>query len=159
MPTRDAAAAPDFDQPTADHPSAGNVAADSASIRDIVDDDQRKMNPTLHGVLEINLWGDMLEAGRHTRFRLYSRAGHGMRLAGVSDHIKQLIATYPKVRDLQMNKMVAIYDNDELDPPKPVGRFLITADGYIRRTTMDGHEAELNDAADVAQGLSPALLR
>jgi hypothetical protein len=53
-----------------------------------------------------------------------------------------------------MNKVIALYDNESLNPPKPVGRFLITADGYIRRSSTDGGEAEMTDAADFAQALS-----
>ena len=159
VPTADAAPPPDFAHRTDADPSKGNVDPDSESVRDAVDDDQRVMNPTLHGVLEINLWGDMIEAGRHTRFRLYERAGHGMRLGGVSDRVKTLVAGFPSVRELKMNKVVAIYDNDQLNPPKPVGRFLITADGYIRRTSTDGGEIEMTDAAEFAQALSPSLLR
>lgn len=169
VPTRDAALAPDFTAGAGPDASAGNVDAGSDSVRDAVDDDQRVMNPTLHGILEIDLWGDMAVdqpetkprnySMRHTRFRLYSPWGDGMRLAGVSDHVKELISRFPQVRELKMNKVVAIYDNEELSPPKPTGRFLITADGYVRRSTTDGGELELEDAADFAQGLSPAKLR
>jgi hypothetical protein len=81
-----------------------------------------------------------------------------MRLSGVSPHARKLISTFSRVRDLKMNKIVAIYDNEDLRPPKPVGRFLITADGYIRRTTIEGGEAEMQDAADFAQSLSPGAL-
>ncbi len=158
VPTHAAAAPPDFDHPSADHPSTGNVDPGSASIEDVVDDDQRVMNPTLHGMLEINLWADGYVDGHATHFSLYQRGG-GMRLAGVSDHVKRLVAQFPAIRDLKMNKVVAVYNNDELNPPKPTGRFLITADGFVRRSAMDGDEIQLGNAAEFAQDLSPALLR
>jgi hypothetical protein len=170
VPTPDAARPPSYGGPAAEgadvaHPSTGNVDPDSESMRDATDDDQRRMNPTLHGVLEIDLWGSgLVDEGdgvpgphRHTHFELYRRAG-GMRLSGVSPHARKLISTFSRVRDLKMNKIVAIYDNEDLRPPKPVGRFLITADGYIRRTTIEGGEAEMQDAADFAQSLSPGAL-
>lgn len=162
VPTRDAATRPTFAHDhteKAEHPSAGNVDPESATIESATDDDQRTMNPTLHGILEINLWGYKLEGQRHRRFELFTHHGHGMRLAGVSDHVKRLIAEFPRVRDIKMNKVVALYDNEQLNPPKPVGRFLITADGYIRQSTMWGGEAEMQDAADFAQDLSPVSLQ
>lgn len=144
------------------HPSENNVSPDSASIKDLVDDSQRKMNPESHGILEIDLWGFGFVPGQGLRdFELFTRSGFGMRLGGVSNHVKRMISEIGSVRDIKMNKIVSIYTTrgSHLNPPKPDGRFLITADGYIRRWTTDGDESELDLAADYAQGLAPSSIR
>lgn len=140
------------------HPSNNNVAPDSDSIRDLVDDDQRSMNPGSNGILEIDLWGyGVDEHGRFGEFELFTRSGFGMRLGGVSSYVKRMVAEFSTVRDLKMNKIVTLYSSrgDRVSPPKPEGRFLITADEYVRRWTTDGGELELSAAAEFAQSLSP----
>lgn len=144
--------------PTTPTASDGNVDADGASMYDAIDDDQQPMAPVLHGILEIDLWMSGYDGQRPTRFELFTGHNLGMRLGGVSAHVKGLIAQAAQVRDLKMNKVVALYDNENLNPPQPVGRFLITADGYIRRESLYD-DSYLGPAAEAAQALSPGHLR
>lgn len=162
VPTVYSAGNPGHSNDPENHASNSNVSPDSDSIRDLVDDDQEKMNPDSNGILEIDLWGTGLdERGRIREFELFTRSGFGMRLGGVSNHVKRMVAQFSTVRDLKMNKIVSLYSSrgNHLNPPKPQGRFLITADGYIRRWTTDGGELEVFNAAEFAQGLSPASVQ
>lgn len=149
-PTDQAAARPEGIASPVDDPSNSNVDQDSASMRNLVDDDQRKMNPGTKGIIEIDIWG-------RKKFELFTRSGFGMKLNGVAAHVKDLIADHPTLGDVKMNKLVTIYWDETINPPVPDSRFLITADGYIRSWTTWSND-QLDDAAKFVQGLSPTLI-
>ncbi|MBE7452712.1 MAG: DUF4157 domain-containing protein [Kofleriaceae bacterium] len=131
-----------------DDPDAGNIDHRSPAIRDSIDRDQHTMNPSLSGVLVINVF-----AGRPPR--LYQRSGFGLRLYGVSDYVKRRLAEFPNIGALRVNKVVVVYGDEHLSPPKPLHRFLITADGYIRATTGFVKPGYLQEVSDTVQAWAP----
>jgi hypothetical protein len=151
---------PDFDAigGFGNDPSHGNVDSEGAHMKNLLDTDQRSMQPDLHGIIEVCLWADgVVNVNGHLlaqRFVLFKGYDLGLRLAGVSDHVKTLIRGSGHVRDAKMNKIVRIYSNDDLVPPKPRACLLITADGYVRQSTGDLEPSELVNAAEAAQALS-----
>jgi hypothetical protein len=147
IPTKQAAPHPVAGEK--EHPSNSNVASDTDHMRDLVDNDQHTMQPDAPGILEIAIWVN----GRGEPKHLFDHPGLGMRLDGVSGYAKSRIAEFSTVGDVKMNKIVTIYADLTLRPPKPSSRFLITADGYIRAwTTADD---QLAAVAAFAQSLSP----
>ena len=131
-----------------DDPDAGNIDHQHPAIRDSIDRDQHMMNPSLSGVLVINVF-----AGRPPR--LYQRSGFGLRLYGVSDYVKRRLAEFPNIGALRLNKVVVVYGDEHVSPPKPLHRFLITADGYIRATTGFVEPGYLQEVSDTIQTWVP----
>lgn len=66
---------------------------------------------------------------------LIRETGYGMRLDSVGPDVRARIRTMGQVRDLKVNKLVRVC-SWRLNPPVPIASFLITADGYIRRSNL-----------------------
>lgn len=136
----------------------GNV--DPSGVQNLLDDHQRKMEDSHHGLLEIHLWLDEDGYSRYTR-----DSANGLRLDNIHADAKKQLKELGTVANAHVNKIVRVYKDlgsGEINPRPPAASIFVTADGYIRNWSntglLDLDDAGMRKAVEFAESLSMSLL-
>ncbi len=135
-------------------------SVDPERTYDLVNDDgQRPMQKAHHGLLEVHVYKEMRgDAGaQYPHLYLVGHRDYGLRMDGVNAYAKEQLRKCGTVGKAPVNRIIRVYTDLDLNPPKPEFGLLVTADGYVRGESTYGYLDDATKQQVVEYALSRSL--